>query len=174
MLAIAVVGLVLGTRLLDQDNDDPPSRTSAASTTTRIDSEREVEDAFRAFVEMVARVDLAPDPDDPEIATRTTGATRSTFTKAVADRKANGTIVKTGPQDRQTIRSTSIKGDTATMSVCYVGQTGVYDAETGAVKQPMSTTTTPLAVTLTREDGAWKVSRVSFEGAAKKGVTECD
>ncbi len=46
-------------------------------------------------------------------------------------------MIRGGPDDNQTILSVSVDGDTATLSVCYVDQSGVYDAATGAELVPM-------------------------------------
>ena len=169
-LAIVAGGLLVGNALLSRD-DDPPA---AASTTTTADPKGEVEQAFRAFNTMVDRLEQAPDPDDPEIARVTTGVTRTNFERSLAKRKTDGVIVKIGPQARQTVRSTTVSGNTATMSVCFVDQSGTFDAATGAPRSPMQITANPSSVLLVREDGVWKVSRVRQVGESKPGASSCD
>jgi hypothetical protein len=170
MATIVVVGLVLGNVLLGDDDPPPPRR---GTTTTTLGPRAAVEQAYKAFNAMVVRLGAAPDPDDHEIGQRATGTTRTTYVKALTDLRARGTVLRVGPEDRQTVLSTAVHGPTATMSVCYVGQSGEYDAATGKAIAPVKTTTTPLSVTMTREDGAWKVSRVRFVGEPTEGVSTC-
>jgi hypothetical protein len=132
MLVIVVGGLVIGGALLGSD-DDPPPRRQAGITTTTASSKAEVESAYRAFLSMVARLDGTPNPDDPEIARRTTGTTRATFVKALARRRDEGQVIRLGPQDHRTIQSATVENDAAALAVCHVDHSGTFDAETGAV-----------------------------------------
>jgi hypothetical protein len=167
---VAVIGYLLIGFL--RESDDKGS--SAAPTTTPITSEAEVESAYRRYLAMVDRVYLAPNPADPEIAQLTTGDVRDNLEQSFADLQAKGSVYRVGPEDRQTVLSTAIDGKTATLSVCYVGQSGEYDAATGAELQPMQIFTTLDAVTVLREQGAWKVSHVgNKQGDAWQGVHDC-
>ena len=173
MLAIVAGGLLVGNALLGRDENPAavrPSPTTSATADTRADVER----AYRNFLRMVARLDVAPNPVDPEIAARSTGITRATFEKTLTTRKAQGRIVKLGPRDRQTILSTAVDGDTATLKVCHVDHSGTFDAATGAVVHEMTVTTSTTRVTLVRRQGRWKVSDVRRQGAARPGATTCE
>ena len=174
MAAIVVVGLVAGTRLLTPSDDRPTPTPRPGTTTATADPRAGVETAYRNFLRMVARLDGAPDPDDPEIAARATGNTRTTFVRTLTERRAEGRIVKLGPQDHQTILSADVVGDTATLSVCHVDHSGTFDAATGAVLHEMTVTTSRTSVTLVREQGQWKVSHVRREGATRPGAARCD
>jgi hypothetical protein len=142
----------------NDDSTDPP----ATSTTVDPDeaAEEEVRQAYRDFLEMAFRVAANPDPADPGIATHSTGAARTSLEEAAAQDRARGVVIHGGPEDSQTILSTSVDGDTAVLSVCYVGQSGAYDAATGAELVPMEIITTLDRVELLREAGTWKVRSV--------------
>jgi len=154
------------------DSDD--KATQPATTTTTITPEAEVESAYRDFIDMVARLTLAPDPLDPEIAQRTTGEARANFESALTDLQARGTLIRGGAEDRQSILSAAVNGNTATLSVCYVGQSGEYDALTGAEIQPMRIYTTLDTVSLIQDEGIWKVaSEGNAETDMWEGVHDC-
>ncbi|HKE76580.1 MAG TPA: hypothetical protein VKB57_23385, partial [Acidimicrobiales bacterium] len=94
MVAIVAGGLVLAGRLLGTDDADDPSGTKApASSTTTVDPKVAAERAYREFNAMTVRLGAAPDPDDPEIAERSTGITRTTFVKALTGLKERGTVL---------------------------------------------------------------------------------
>jgi len=173
VLFVALVA-VTGYLLIGLIGDSDDKATPTATTTTTITPEAEVESAYRDFIDMVNRVYLAPDPADPEIAEHATGQTRANFEKTLTDLQARGTVYRGGPDDRQTILATSVTGDSAKMSVCYVGQSGEYDAATGAEVQPMRTFTTLDTVTLFRERGEWKVSsETNAPTGMWEGVDDC-
>jgi hypothetical protein len=171
-LVAVLVGLVV---TACQGNDDPDPPTDTTTTLDADDAaEEEVRQAYRDFLAMAFRVAEAPDPADPEIAQRATGETRASLERVATRDRDRGVVIKGGPDDQQTILSVSVDGDTATLSVCYVGQSGVYDATTGAELVPMETVTTLDTVEMLREDGAWKVQSVgNDEEDTWVGVHDC-
>src|SRR5262249_39572367 len=152
---------------------DDASVTVPAGATTTLDQRPAVEQAFENYMTMVKRLYGAPEPTDPEIGQRTAGAERQAFEATLAKYRARRLVVRTGPQARQTILSSKINGSTAMLKVCFVGQSGIYDATTGVAKQPMAIVTEPAVVTLTFEEGTWKVSHVRSGGHPVKGVSTC-
>jgi hypothetical protein len=147
----------------DDDAKADPDERPAPTTTTTLSPEQEVEQAYRDFIAMTKRAALAPDPTNPEIAARATGDARANFEATLTRLQAEGTQYRTGQRDNQTILSTTIDGDTATLSVCYVGHTGAFDLATAHEIEPMRVVTSLDKTTLTREDGVWRVSLVLNE-----------
>jgi hypothetical protein len=174
LFAVAVGGLELWWHTHPNSPSGDAGGTSVTlAPTTTLDPKPAVEQAYRDYVVMLNRLGAAPDPTDPEIGQRTTGRARVAFEANLAKYKAEGTVIKVGPQDRQTITSNRVDGGTAALVVCFVDQSGAYDATTGAVKQPETITTQSAAVALTLEDGAWKVSLVRLIGDPVEGVSDC-
>ena len=100
---------------------------------------------------------------------------RANLERSFADDQARGVVLRTGPYDEQTILSAAVDGDAATLSVCYVGQSGVYDAATGAEVVPMEVVTTLDRVDMVRETGVWKVRFVdNAEEDRWAGVHDCE
>jgi hypothetical protein len=171
-LVAVLVGLVV-TACQGNDNPDPPT-----DTTTTLDAEaateEEVRQAYRDFLAMFFRVTAVADPTDPGIAEHATGAVRAEIERSTTDGRARGVVVRGGPYDEQTILTTSVTGDTATLTVCYVDHSGEFDAATGAEIAPMTITTTLDRVDMVREDGLWKVSFFdNAEGDEWPGVHDC-
>jgi len=176
LILVATAALVAVVFAACANDDDASSDPPATSTTPDPDeaAEEEVRQAYRDFLEMAFRVAANPDPADPEIATHSTGDTRARLEEAAAHDQARGVVVRGGPEDSQTILSTSVDGDTAVLSVCYVGQSGVYDTTTGAELVPMEIITTLDRVELVREAGTWKVRSVGNDEEDKwAGVHDC-
>ncbi len=155
---------------------DVNSRSEASATTTPADAEAEVEAAYRAYIAMQERVEAAPDPDDPEISERATGRTLDRLRQAMADYAARGQAVHVGAATKQTILSIDVSGDRATVRVCFVDESGVFDVATGAEIVPVHTGTSIDTTELERTAGAWRVSSRRPPAADEQweGVTTCD
>ena len=156
--------------------DDASTDPSATSTTLDPDeaAEDEVRQAYRDFLEMAFRIAEAPDPNDPEIAQRATGDARGRIEQSAAEDQARGVIARGGPKDEQTILTTTVTGDSARLTVCYVDHSGVFDAVTGAEIEPMTITTSLSNIDLVQDAGVWKVSLVETQqGKQWDGVHDC-
>jgi hypothetical protein len=171
-LVAVLVGLVV-TACQGNDDPDPPTDTST-TLDAEAAAEEEVRQAYRDFLAMTFRNAEAPDPADPAIAEHATGDVRANLERAAARDRDRGIVIRGGPEDRQTILTVSVDGETATLSVCYVDQSGVYDAATGAELVPMEIVTTLDTVGMVRESGAWKVRSIENSEEAKwAGVHDC-
>jgi hypothetical protein len=172
VLTAALLAVVFAACAGDGESADPP----ATSTTVDPDEavKEEVRQAYRDFLEMFFRVTAAADPNDPGIAQHTTGPLRAEIERTTAADRARGVVVRGGPYDEQTILTTTVDGDTATLTVCYVDHSGEFDAATGAEIAPMTVVTTLDVVELVREDGVWKVRFFdNEEGNEWQGVSDC-
>jgi hypothetical protein len=171
MLALV---LVVSDCVDDNDAKADPDERPAPTTTTTLSPEQEVEQAYKDFIAMVTRIYLAPDPNDPEIAERSTGEARANFEATLMRMQSEGTVIRIGQEDRQTILSTAISGDSATLSVCFVDQSGTFDAATSAEVEAMRTVTTLDETTLLRQGGMWRVSRITNQpGNMWEGEYSC-
>jgi hypothetical protein len=177
---VATVGLLV---VLFRGSDDPSAggasdpvpTTSAQSTPTAPTPQGEVEKAYRSFDGMLSRLNPAPNPDDPEIAKRTTGELRSKIESTFADRKRKGLAIKEGPQYGSRIMSTTVTGDAAVLKTCFVDQSAVVNAASGAEVEAMSAVTSVLTLRLVHENGVWKVARIGTDRAHRwTGVTSCE
>ncbi|HKE76674.1 MAG TPA: hypothetical protein VKB57_23855 [Acidimicrobiales bacterium] len=157
LLLVGIVYVALGLR--GGSSDDPAHRSAAGTTTsTSLSPEAEVEQAYRAFEAMLVRLSTAPNPDDPEIAQRTTGEFRARVERIMADRRARHLLVRFGAEAGPTSVSAVVHGGSATVKACYVDQAAIVNGRTGAVIDPMTTVHERLTVTLDEDRGLWKVS----------------
>jgi hypothetical protein len=156
-------------------DDNSRSGASATTTTAPADPEADVEAAYRAYVAMIDRLLESPDPHDPEIPQRTTGAARDDIESFVAQNLADGTIIRKGPAAAESILSIEVSGDEATLRACFVDESGAYDVNTGAVLRPMTIVTSIDTVQLERVDAVWRVSLRRAPGPDERweGVNRC-
>jgi hypothetical protein len=182
LLAAAVVVLAAGVAWLwaKVTEADDNSKSEASPTTTPGDPEAEVkadvEAAYRAYLAMETRLTSAPDPDDPEIPERATGRTLDSLRATLADYAAKGQVIRVGPASAQTILSVEVAGSQATVTACYVDESGVFDAATDAAVVPTRIYTSIDRTTLERVDGVWRVSlrTAPQDDELWEGVTTCD
>ncbi len=163
-LLLVLIGLVVGMivqacRGSDDARSEPPP-SPPPTTTTTLSAEAEAEQAYRDFVAMTHEVYLSPDPQDPRIAEHATGGAKATFETTLIRMQAEGLVYRVGEHDKLTVLSTTIEGDTAILTVCYVDHSGSFDRATGAEIQPMRVTTSLSTVNLQRGPDGWLVSSV--------------
>jgi hypothetical protein len=172
VLTAALVAVVFAACAGDGESADPPATSTTVDPNEAV--KEEVRQAYRDFLEMFFRVTAAADPNDPGIAQHTTGPLRAEIERTTAADRARGVVVRGGPYDEQTILTTTVDGDIATLTVCYVDHSGEFDAATGAEIAPMTVVTTLDVVELVREDGVWKVRFFdNEEGNEWQGVSDC-
>jgi hypothetical protein len=144
----------------DDDAKPDPDERPASTTTTTLSPEQEVEQAYRDFIAMTNSVYLAPDPTDPRIAEYATGDARANLEATLTEMQAEGIHYRTGQLHNQTILSTTVSADTATLKVCYVDHSGSYDTATAREIEPMRVVTSLDTTTVVRDGEAWRVSLV--------------
>jgi hypothetical protein len=173
IVLVATGGWLLGMVIAADDNS---LSEAAATTTAPVDPEAEIEDAYRAYLAMETRLVAAPDPDDPEIPERATDETFERLRAALADLAAKGQVIRVGPASSQTILSIEVSGDEATLRACYVDESGVFDAVTGAEITPMQVGTAVDTTVLERDGDTWRVAlrKVPAEDEHWDGATTCD
>jgi hypothetical protein len=174
--AVACALLVLSSGCGDDDGEaadegttTSTSDTTIASTTTTQNPETEVEAAYLAYWEMNKRLVQQPNPDDPEIAQRTSGSARDKLIDSLSTMRAEGSMFQFGPQDSIQILDIAVTGDTATVRSCAVGDaTRVHGSE----EQDVEISTSELETQMTQAASRWVVTTVS-ETDSWKGVSTC-
>ena len=167
-LAIITTALLaLGFACNSDDDDDPPS---SSSTTTS--PEAEVEAAYLAFWDMAVRLAESPDPDDPEIAQRSSGDARTDLVSGLRSLREANQRTESGPATNHEVLASEVDGETAHIDDCAVDESRLVDDSTGDT-QAEGTTTTRWTVTLKQSDGEWLVDQ--FERVdAWEGVVACE
>lgn len=126
--AVALVLTVAGGTACGGGGDSAEGEESGAtttstpeSTTTTLSPTQEVEEAFLAFSAMVDRLREAPDPNDPEIAQRTSGETLAGITDAQTTLQTTGVSARFGEQSSvQVLSVTLVDPTTALVRECKV------------------------------------------------------
>jgi len=174
-LAGVVVCLLVGVLLLwacdDDSADDPSDDDGSDPTSTTLSQEDQVEAAYLAFADMGARLLENPDPDDPEIAQRTSGEAQADLIAGLRTLVANGQRYELGPEYSHDVLAVTVDGVTATAEVCVIDDVSLIDVTSG---DPLGqgTTTAQWTVTLTRPDDSWVVEQVS-EREIGEGALPC-
>lgn len=151
---------------------DPADTALAETTVTTLSPEAEVEAAIAAYDAMINRIVQAPDPNDPEIAQRATGANRERVEAGFAQLVALGQYGKPGPNRRSTVLRTVVSGAEATADVCEVDDGLLIDAATGDVLDD-DVVTRLVVISLERVDGAWLIARIDPTNSSWEGVSDC-
>lgn len=167
-VAACVVPLACGGD--DDDADDPP-RTSAPAAPTTTSPESEVESAYLAYWDTVARLYSEPDPDSPEISKVATDPARSTLVQTLEDLSTARHSIELGPDYAHRVSEISVDADSARLSDCTVDDASLVDGSGVVLRE--ATVTTALNVDLVRVGQAWRVREIhpiqDWEGA-----TTCD
>lgn len=149
------------------ESSSPTTTTSAPTTSTTVmTDEAAILDAYRqSWADLIAASD-PPNPDDTRLAEHTTGKALQTTKVGLLNARAAGHVTR-GTIDLAP-KLTSVNGDQAVVTDCYFDHSADYDGKTGKMLQQLKTERELSAVTMQRENGAWKVSLVENKG---KGCT---
>jgi hypothetical protein len=177
VVLVGAGGWLLGMVIAADDN----SQSEAAATTTTAPPDpdaavkAEIEDAYRAYNAMVERLLQAPDPNDPELQQRATGAALDRLVTGFADLVTTGDVGRFGPTRSLTVLTIDVAGDSATVRACLVDESGRYDAVTGEAVVPLMVGTFIDTATLERDEGAWRVNSIKNPGPDERwdGVSTC-
>jgi hypothetical protein len=153
---IACAVLVLTGATCSGDDDDAADDTSTTPTTES--PEAEVEAAYLAFWDMAVRLAESPDPDDPEIAERSSGDARDDLVAGLTALRDGGQRTESGPATGHDVSSVQIDGDEAELEDCAVDESTLVDVATGDSLQE-GTGTTLWRVTLLKQADGWMVDQ---------------
>lgn len=140
----------------------PRTSSSASSSTTVTADEATVLSGYRSFWDAYLAAANPMDPQNPVLAQHATGKQLETIQRAFLARRAGGEVIR-GTLDLAP-RVVSVVGDKAGVRDCYLDNTGVYDAATGARKDTASGVRHLVTASMQLDGGEWKVSDLKKEG----------
>jgi hypothetical protein len=156
--------------------EPPDTSTTTLTPSTTLDpvqqAEADVRAAYDAYWAMSERLAGAPDPQDPEIAQRTTGSARDALITRLTDLLTTGHAVRFGDGNVHDIGDITIDDETARLRDCHVDDARQTDVSTGETTLE-AIATVLLEVTLANEGGSWKVKQLA-EIDAWQGAVACE
>ena len=161
-----LVALAVGS--CSNPDDDPPP-TSATTTSS---PKSEVEAAYLAYRKMVRRLLESPDPEDEDLAKRSTDENFDFLVEQLSSLDAAGRALRFGPDYRFDVSTVMVDGSTATVRDCTVDDAQTIEIGSGAVVSE-GTTTQLLEAALVFESGRWRVSSIDRLGTWD-GAVRCD
>jgi hypothetical protein len=172
VIAALLLGVVVAGAACGDDDDDGGEERAQRSTTTAPSVEADVEAAYLAYSEMFQRLVEMPDPSDPEIEERATGAAASSLVEHLEVLVGLGQAVRFGAKYRAETMSLDIAGGEAVLQECVVDDADVIAVATDEVVESTPVATVQNRVTLSRDGGLWRVSEVQQE-AGWRGISGC-
>lgn len=169
-------GLVVGSAGCGGDRTGEAATTSTPTTAVEttpstLDPETEVEQAYLAFEDMFRRLRENPDPDDPEIAKRTTGQAQNDIVNALTTAASLGERATFGSGDAEYVTGVELADSHATVHSCAVEDITITNSAGGTIGPRVTTYWTKY--TLRRQGGAWLVT--SWEPVRKvDGEQSCE
>ena len=136
--------------------------TTAATTSSAPPEASAVESGYRAFWDAYLSAADPMNPTNPVLAAHASGDELQQVQAAFAQHFANGEVIR-GRLDLSP-RVQSVDGSAATVTDCYGDSTHVFDATTGAQKDPQGDNHFQITAHLVLDGGVWKVSSISKEG----------
>lgn len=137
--------------------------SGAVSTASSQSASAQVLADYRAFWVSGYLVAADPmDPASPALTAHATGQQLETLQKAFLARKTNGEVIR-GTLDLAP-RVVSVVGSQATVRDCYLDNTGVFDAASGARHDTPTGIRHLITATLQLDGATWKVSDLKQEG----------
>jgi hypothetical protein len=130
VLAVAVLG---GAGCSGDDGSaDAEINTTAAPIATGLPT---AEENLKQYFEMLTRLQMTPDPDDPEIALRSTGANLPHLRGFVGDLRDEHVVARldSGRKYSMEIRGGSIRENKASIDACIVDGLTTFRSDTGEV-----------------------------------------
>ena len=141
---------------------------SAVVTTTTVDAtEQAVLDGYRAFWAAYLKAGDPMDPKHPDLAATATGAQLDQVRRAFLARLAGGEVIR-GRIEPHPKLAGPVQGSTAVVADCYVDDSHLFDAATGAQKDDPAVLTHQVRAEMTLVDSSWRVAAIRPES---KGCT---
>lgn len=117
--------------------------------------------AYRTFWQVYQEASNPMNPTDPRLAASATGEELRKVSTAFLARKAAGEVFKGRIELAPQI--IEVGPDRAVISDCSLDGLGIYDAASGALKQPPDTRRALETVTMLKIGGIWKLASVRLE-----------
>lgn len=140
--------------------------------------EGDVRAAYVAYQQMFERLVIAPDPDDPEIAQRASGAAQDEVVEVLGGYDSAGQAVEFGTRHEHHVFDVAVQGDTATVLDCFVSDARVVDESSRQIVRgdPEGGSASVVTATLVPDGGEWRVDRTEAtaveppEGCGPDGI----
>lgn len=163
----------------DGDEDGPQVGDGAGDNDAATGTAADAQAAYVAYQEMLERLVIAPDPDDPEIAERSTGTAHDDVVELLGGYDGNGQAVEFGTRHEHHVYDVAVDGDTATVLDCFVSDARVVDESSRQVVRgdPEGGAASVVTATLVLDGDDWKVERIEAtaveppQGCGPDGVT---
>ena len=155
----------------DERAGTSPSTTTTAAITTTITTGDQAEAAvlagYRAFWVAFLRAGDPMEPQHPDLVATATGAQLEQVQRAFVARLAGGEVIR-GRIEPNPRLDGPIQGTTATVVDCYVDDSHVFDAVSGAQKDDPAPVNQQVRAEMQFVDASWRVAAIRHEG---KGCT---
>lgn len=150
----------------------PPTTALHPSTNTTTEAEPEAPEAavlagYRAFWMAFLRAGNPMDPQHPDLAATATGAQLEQVQRAFVARRAGSEVIR-GTIEPHPRLVGAVEGTSATVADCYIDDSHIFDAATGAQKDDPAPVNHQVRVDMVLVDSTWKVAAIHYEG---KGCT---
>lgn len=135
--------------------------------------------AYVAYQQMLERLVITPDPDDPEIAQRATGAAEDELVELLSGYDSAGQAVEFGTRHEHHVFDVAVQGDTATVLDCFVSDARVVDESSREIVRgdPEGGSASVVTATLVLDGDEWRVDRTEAmpveppQGCGPEGIT---
>lgn len=118
-------------------------------------------DAYRSFWKVYEEAGDPVNPADPRLAVFATDPLLKRVAGSLLVRKAAGEVIKGETEIAPAI--SRIEAESAEIADCSLDHSAVFDASTGALKEPADERRTLDVATMLKIDGQWKVSDHKLE-----------
>lgn len=158
VVAVLMAATTIGCTGKSGSHSEQPSSTSDARSTTTLDRRSlAVVDDYKAFWVALLEASNPPNPDSQALAAHVTGEEKERTAVVLESRRRAGESVRGTYEHSATV--VSVGESRAKVNDCLVAHTQVFD-EKGAEKLRDPEQAQPIAVTLEREGGTWKVALI--------------
>jgi hypothetical protein len=142
--------------------DDPEAGDGAGDNDAATGTADDAQAAYVAYQQMLERLVIAPDPDDPEIAERSTGAAQDDVVELLGGYDGSGQAVEFGTRHEHHVYDVAVDGDTATVVDCFVSDARVVDESSRRIVRgdPEGGSASVVTATLVLDGDDWKVERI--------------
>ena len=144
-----------------------PTTTAEVTPTTVDATEGAVLDGYRAFWAAYLRAGDPMNPKHPDLVATATGAQLDQVRRAFLARLAGGEVIR-GKIEPHPKLAGPVQGSTAVIVDCYVDDSHLFDASTGAQKDDPVVETHQVRAEMTLIDSSWRVAAIRPES---KGCT---
>ena len=142
--------------------DAPVTTTVVEPTSTTVDTNTAIVDAYRRYWDVFIAVSAVMDPADPRLAEVATGDALAQLHNSILAARVDGVVAR-GTIDLAP-KLAGVEGDEALIDDCYANHIVDHDAASGKPKGSERADRVQVTVGMRREAGVWKVAGIRPEG----------